>query len=192
MTAREKLRSSGRQWLWWEPEVRKREALRRAETLRKVAADEARKKEMKELEDMRRECVKKTAEEAIEKAAEADEMEGVIVTRYEEENEMEELCDMEGVEPEGLYASRHAPDGNEHTGSALQVTSPKATAVQQGKEKGKAVKGKAVTPVVPRPVIPAVPRSILRCPETVAGRDVGREKGGEDGSLGELGKGEIR
>jgi len=169
MTAREKLRSSGRQWLWWEPEVRKREALRRAETLRKVAADEARKKEMKELEDMRRECVKKTAEEAKEKAAEADEMEGVIVTRYEEEDEMEESCDMEGVEPEGLYASRHAPDGNEHTGSALQV-------IQQGKGKGKAVKGKAVTPVVPRPVIPAVPRSILRRPETVAVEDMLAEK----------------
>jgi len=35
-------------------------------------------------------------------------MEGVVITRMEVE-EIEEFSDMEGVEQEGLYASRHAP-----------------------------------------------------------------------------------
>jgi len=106
--------------------------------------------------------VKKTAEAAKEKAAEADKMEGVIVTRDEEEDEVREWRDMEGVEREGLYASRHAPDGNEHTSIPLKVAAPKAAAAQH--EKGK---GKAVAPTAPRPVIPAVPRSIPKRPVTV-------------------------
>ena len=42
-------------------------------------------------------------------APETEEMEGVVMTQ-EEEDEVEEWSDMEGVEREGLFASRHVPE----------------------------------------------------------------------------------
>jgi hypothetical protein len=73
-------------------------------------------------------------------------MEGVVMTRDDAE-EIEEFSGMEGVEREGLFASRYAPAEGEEP-PTLQLKGRKDT-------KGK---GKEVAPVVPR--------SILKRPET--------------------------
>ena len=72
-------------------------------------------------------------------------MEGVVRTP-EEADEIEEFSDMEGVEREGLYASRHAPAEGED-----DPVAPRPTAQQKGKGKQAA---------------PAVPRTILKRPKT--------------------------
>jgi len=51
---------------------------------------------------------RKAAEAARGQTEEAEQIEGDIMTRDEEEEEVEEWSDMEGVKREGLYAPRHA------------------------------------------------------------------------------------
>jgi hypothetical protein len=93
-------------------------------------------------------------------------MEGVVTTGPEQpaqlvpKDPVEDWSDMEGVERQGLYASRHAPvEGEELT------MSPAAVRPVARKEKGK---GKEATPAAPRP--------ILKRPETVAAEKAAKER----------------
>jgi len=130
--------------------------------------------------------------ERQQKALPPAEMEGVVMTKIEVE-EMEEFSDMEGVEREGLFALQYAPELD------APATSPAPAPEGQKKKKGEG-KGKekevgarkarqqARQAVVDRaaaegaekrvlPVTPAVPRTILKRPETVAvEKDVGEKK----------------
>jgi len=97
-------------------------------------------------------------------ASEPEEMEGVIVTR-EEEDDVEEWSDVEGVEQEGLFALRHAPE------PGMPVATPAPEPEPRKKEKGKA---KEVRIAVRAPAAPV--RSILKHPETVAAEKAVKEK----------------
>ena len=127
-------------------------------------------------------------------------MEGVVATRQKEINdEVEEWSDMEGVEREGLFGSKHAQAPGEPVSSMPQgpTTGEKE---KKGKEKGK---GKAVQDAAPpamgraacqrkrqaavdeaktgKPEEPVAPiRLILKRPETAEAEKKEREKKREE------------
>jgi len=121
-------------------------------------------------------AVDKAREERDRVASEPEEMEGVIVTR-EEEDEVEEWSDVEGVEQEGLFVSRHAPEPGMPVATPAPEPEPrkkeKGKAKEKGKEKEKG-KAKEVRIAVRAPAAPV--RSILKHPETVAAEKAVKEE----------------
>jgi hypothetical protein len=104
----------------------------------------------------RRQVAFNEAKRVVPVTAPLEQMEGVVMAGDGAE-EIEEFSDMEGVEREGLFASKHAP--------AMGEAPP--TLQTQEKREGKG-KGKEVTP--------AVPRSILKRPEMQAAEKAVKEK----------------
>jgi len=79
-------------------------------------------------------------------AAEPEAMEGVVATRQEEvKDEVEEWSDMEGVEREGIFGSRHAPA----PGEPVPPMPPAPTTEEKKKKEKEKGKGKAVQIAVP-------------------------------------------
>jgi len=88
-------------------------------------------------------------------AVEPEAMEGVVATRKKEINdEVEEWSDMEGVERDGLFGSKHAPAPEEPVSS---MPPGPTTEVKEKKEKEKG-KGKAVQVAAP----PAMGRAVCQ------------------------------
>jgi len=137
---------------------------------------------------------------ALTKGGVTQPMEGVVATTVTVE-EVEQGDDMEGVEREGLFGSKHAPA----PGEPVPVMPPgPATEEKEEKEKGKE-KGKVVQSVAPsatgrvarqrkrqatvdaakagKPQEPAAPsQSILKRPETAEAKKKEREKKREEGA----------
>jgi len=137
-------------------------------------------------------------------AAEPEAMEGVTTTRQEEdEDEVEEWSDMEGVEREGLFGSKHAPA----LGEPVPPMPPAPEMGGRKKEKGKAKVMQIAVPPAPAPGCTCTPRgsawqqrwqaaadtakvvklevaapiqSILKCPETVEAEKKQEEKRKEE------------
>jgi len=133
-------------------------------------------------------------------AVEPEAMEGVVATRQKEiKDEVEEWSDMEGVEREGLFGSKHAPAPGEPV-SSMPPGPTTEEKEKKGKEKGK---GKAVQIAAPaamgraarqrkrqaavdaaktgKPEEPVAPiRSILKRPETAEAEKKEREKNREE------------
>jgi len=77
----------------------------------------------------------------------------------EEEDEVEDWSDMEGVEREELFVSRHAQE----LGAPVPIAAPRPAQVPQGEEKGMGNEEAQPAQVAPGPA-----PSILKRPETAA------------------------
>jgi len=88
-------------------------------------------------------------------AAEPEAMEGVTTTQQEEdEDEVEEWSDMEGVEWEGLFGSKHALA----LGELVPPMPPALEMVGRKKENGKAKAMQIAVPRAPAPGCTCMPR----------------------------------
>jgi len=88
-------------------------------------------------------------------AVEPEAMEGVTTTQQEEdEDEVEEWSDMEGVEREGLFGSKHAPA----LGEPVPPMSPAPEMGRRKKEKEKAKAMQIAVPPAPAPGCTCMPR----------------------------------